>query len=162
MRSAPRSRKLSQTFHFGPKARGATRPGASAETKRSLASNKPSGQRPGEQGDPAQAPNPSAAWQINGADGGTRTHTLFRTQDFKSCVSTVPPRPQERRLYAMPPPPVQSLRLESRLTPPMPNSRDQEDVKQQGIHDVPCSMRPPRPAKERRRTTHFEIDSPKC
>jgi hypothetical protein len=29
-----------------------------------------------------------------GADGGTRTLTLFRTQDFKSCVSTIPPRPR--------------------------------------------------------------------
>ena len=26
-----------------------------------------------------------------GAGGGSRTHTSFRTQDFKSCASTIPP-----------------------------------------------------------------------
>src|SRR5215510_15812262 len=33
---------------------------------------------------------------IIGADGGTRTLTGLPPQDFKSCVSTVPPRPRAR------------------------------------------------------------------
>jgi hypothetical protein len=31
--------------------------------------------------------------QSPGADGGSRTLTALRPQDFKSCVSTIPPRP---------------------------------------------------------------------
>jgi hypothetical protein len=33
-----------------------------------------------------------------GAGGGTRTRTTLLSQDFKSCVSTVPPRPRTSRV----------------------------------------------------------------
>ena len=102
---------MSQTEppHFGPKARGATRPGASAETKRSLASNKPSGQRPGEQRDPEQAPKPSAAWQATSlrakgpGSNATRRKRRNQAQLGKQLVRTVglePTRSFELRILS--------------------------------------------------------------
>jgi hypothetical protein len=37
--------------------------------------------------------SPSARLLQRGADGGSRTHTPNREEDFKSPASTVPPRP---------------------------------------------------------------------
>ena len=36
----------------------------------------------------AESPNPLF---LHGAEGGTRTLTLLRTQDFESSASTIPP-----------------------------------------------------------------------